>query len=635
MAAGGDILRGGSAVIDAGGTATSLTIEYGGSETISTGGVDSGALVADSGNQIILSGGAAIGATIASGGTQTIDASGAASDSYVQSGGIQIIESGGAATSATIASGGTQTIDGGGVASDSDVQNGGIQIIGSGGAAVSATVESGGVQDIESGAVASDTMVSSGGSVTVAAGASAVGVIVQSGGVEDVAAGGTTISTTLGAGGLAFVVSGATASDTDVLSGGIEFVASGGNAISTIIESGATLVVLPGADISATVESGGSAVSTGVVVTDLHSFVEVEGASTYALLISGSGMVDYVLTGGTVTSTQISDNGLEIVLAGGLAINTSIGDPSEQIVSGSAVSTIVGSTGDMLVASGGTAVSTIVQGGGTMLVDSGATIDMTSLSLSAVLDLTYATFSSGGSAVLSGGILTIDEGATSVSVALAGDYTGEYFHLGNDGDGGTDITVDGVPCYCRGTMILTEQGEVAVEDLRIGDRLVTADGRLRPLRWIGTRAYSPIFARGNRDVLPVRIARGALGHNTPHRDLLVSPLHAMFIDGMLVPAGALVNGTSIVQLERPDEIAYFHLELDTHDIIVAEGALGESFVNEGNRGMFHNAASFARLYPHAPDTQARYCAPRVEDGACLDRIRRAIAARAARCEDAM
>ncbi len=129
------------------------------------------------------------------------------------------------------------------------------------------------------------------------------------------------------------------------------------------------------------------------------------------------------------------------------------------------------------------------------------------------------------SATLSGDTLTVTaSGGGGYTQTLMGDYAGEYAHAADDGAGGTDITVDGVPCYCAGTRILTDCGEAPVETLRIGDGVVTHGGVARPVRWIGRRAYGGRFAAGNPAVLPMCIRQGALGEGLPRRDLFVSPL---------------------------------------------------------------------------------------------------------------
>jgi hypothetical protein len=185
-----------------------------------------------------------------------------------------------------------------------------------------------------------------------------------------------------------------------------------------------------------------------------------------------------------------------------------------------------------------------------------------------------------------------------------------------------------IACYLRGTSIATPGGETLVENLSIGDAIVTASGETRAIRWIGTRSYSRMFAERNADVMPVMFRAGSIADNVPSRDLFVSPNHAMFVDGVLVPADMLINGTSIVRAEAPEQIDYFHVELESHDILLANGAPAESFVNCDSRGMFHNVAEHAALYPVDDSPSWTFCAPRLEDGPRLDAIRARLAARA-------
>jgi Hint domain/Domain of unknown function (DUF4214) len=192
--------------------------------------------------------------------------------------------------------------------------------------------------------------------------------------------------------------------------------------------------------------------------------------------------------------------------------------------------------------------------------------------------------------------------------------------------------IDEAACYCAGTLIAAGRGQVPVEDLAIGDMVTTASGALRPIKWIGRRSYGGRFVMGRKGILPVCIKAGALDDNVPKRDLWISPNHAMYFKdergGVLIEAKDLVNGVSIVQAERVEQVEYFHIELETHDVIIAEGALAESFIDDDSRGMFHNAHEYRTLYADAPAALARYCAPRLDEGYEVEAIRQRLALRA-------
>lgn len=172
-------------------------------------------------------------------------------------------------------------------------------------------------------------------------------------------------------------------------------------------------------------------------------------------------------------------------------------------------------------------------------------------------------------------------------------------------------------CLLRGTAILTPTGEVCIEDLRIGDIVRTVHGEARPVKWIGRHLYRRSGRRWNEDILPIRISRYAIDGHSPHRELYLSPGHALFIDGVLMRATDLVNGTSIAptRMDDRDSIEYFQIMLDTHDVIFAEGAPVETFLlEERNFERFANFAEFARLYPADQDATMAPFAPIVGCG---------------------
>ena len=157
----------------------------------------------------------------------------------------------------------------------------------------------------------------------------------------------------------------------------------------------------------------------------------------------------------------------------------------------------------------------------------------------------------------------------------------------------------GVRCFARGTQILTTNGEVAVEDLAIGDEIVTANGA-KPVKWIGCQTLKrSASAAWHPRVLPVRISRFAIDDCTPHRDVLVSQDHSLFVDGALIPARHLVNGSSIRFDETAlpkEELDYFHVELETHEVIYASGLPVESYLYAGGAVRWDNLGEYLQRY---------------------------------------
>lgn len=171
-------------------------------------------------------------------------------------------------------------------------------------------------------------------------------------------------------------------------------------------------------------------------------------------------------------------------------------------------------------------------------------------------------------------------------------------------------------CFMRGTRIQTVAGERRIEDLVAGDMLPTVFGGMRPIQWIvrfrrqraETGRAWPVHAR------PIRIMKSALAHRVPHADLFVTPGHALLIDGVLVTAGSLVNGTTIAPYaaEEYDELEFFQVKLGTHDAIYAEGAPCETLLK-----VDESAADYAEYLDSCGPSwsEEAHCAPIYGNGA--------------------
>jgi hypothetical protein len=168
-------------------------------------------------------------------------------------------------------------------------------------------------------------------------------------------------------------------------------------------------------------------------------------------------------------------------------------------------------------------------------------------------------------------------------------------------DGHTQWNIqDGTPnCFLAGTRIATPDGEVLVEALLPGDFVSTQSGGVAPVRWLGKASVARDFSDPLK-IMPIRICAGALGEALPLRDLLLSPDHAVLVDDVLIQAGALENGVSIVRETRmPLFFTYYHVELADHALVLAEGVPSETFIDNVDRFAFDNWQEHEASLPDA------------------------------------
>jgi len=191
-------------------------------------------------------------------------------------------------------------------------------------------------------------------------------------------------------------------------------------------------------------------------------------------------------------------------------------------------------------------------------------------------------------------------------------YTG-FVHIKDTGQ--QDFTAAQAPivvCFTQNTLIETDRGDVAVQDLRVGDRILTRGYGYQPVRWIGTRVLDSIELTRHPNLYPVRITAGALGDGLPNKDLLVSPQHRMVVGGpqtqllfgfeeCLVAAKHLIDETSVLAERDISRVEYFHLLFDSHQIVFANGAPSESLYPGEMTMEALNRDAVAELYTLFPE----------------------------------
>lgn len=211
-------------------------------------------------------------------------------------------------------------------------------------------------------------------------------------------------------------------------------------------------------------------------------------------------------------------------------------------------------------------------------------------------------------------------------------YSLKWFDSTNNPDGTGGVLI----CFLSNSMIRTPEGDVPVQDIQVGDSVVAyVDGQqqVRKVVWAG-KAHVTVKAGLPDDEAgyPVRILKDALAEGVPYKDMLVTPEHCLFFNGLFTPVRMLVNGASIFYDHSITSYDYYHIETEQHSVIVADGVMTESYLDTGNRGSFRQEGTVVSLNAGSHKTVRTWAedaaAPLVVDQSVVEPIFRKIEARA-------
>jgi hypothetical protein len=353
--------------------------------------------------------------------------------------------------------------------------------------------------------------------------------------------------------------------------------------------------VAPGQNIFA-----GEVVSIVAGTASISASEPVSDNGTIIVTGSGSGLID---------SAPLSGSGTIVIAGGGnVTLANSSGTDTGTVYFGTGGTSTNPNLLDLTVPGTAGFSGTIANFGTFDTIILGGSVLPTPTSSSA---LSFSTIVSGGVETLT--VTTTVNGTISTDNLTFSSIPPGVFNVSVGPQG---VVISDLPCFAAGTRILTPDGQVAVEELAVGDTVLTArDGAERQIIWVGQRSVDLARHAMAEKVQPIRILAGAFGDGLPERDLVLSPDHALFIDGHLIEAKTLVNGVTVLREEATRFVTYHHVELASHDIMLAEGLAAESYLDSGNRVMFESDAAPIMLHPDfAAVSRKAACAPLAVDG---------------------
>ena len=386
----------------------------------------------------------------------------------------------------------------------------------------------------------------------------------------------------------------------------------------TVTDSG-SYTLFPAGWVLGVASLGGAGVTFTGDITDTLSFAPslLSVANPYFVTAKDGANVTVDVSStvlGALTGSSFTANGGTINITGDNAISALSGN-SYKIENGGTINLGTLSTSEISALGGSTI--TFGDGGGTLVITPASGVTLLTFSNIHGFGNTGSTIEIPGSGKVTNATYDSTSNTTSITtdtgitVKVSGDYTISNNSLYQQ-ESGENLYISASPtnslgtsavlvCFLSGSMIRTSKGDVAVEDIQIGDQVVTFDWRnnqdvIRPVIWTGKGHCKVRFDLPDDEAgWPVRVIKNAISDGVPYKDMLITAEHCLFFRDRFVPVRMLVNGVSIFYDKSITSYDYYHVETEQHSVITADGMLTESYLDTGNRSSFRQEGKIATL----------------------------------------